>query len=196
MKNTKNIIGSTKFWKIIAIMLVLFIVAAGAVFAITANRAASTVTVKQKDTIESISQDHSYEATKERVDSINDNYGREVKATYEGSTSTMEKMMQQRMIFSGLKSILVIVLIVLVILLILVKGFGLALFGRKKVERTGEAEKKAEVPEKKSSPVKKSTPTQKKPEFKKAEDIPDEKKAEDPPKDADEAEIAESCQLP
>lgn len=196
MRNTKNIIGSTKFWKIIAIMLVLFIVAAGAVFAITANRAASTVTVKQKETVQSISQDHSCEATKERVDSINDNYGREVKATYEGSTSTMEKMMQQRMFFSGLKSILVIVLIMLVILLILVKGFGLALFGRKKVERTGEAEKKAEVPEKKSSPVKKSTPTQKKPEFKKAEDIPDEKKAEDPPKDADEAEIAESCQLP
>ena len=196
MKKTKNIIGSTKFWKIIAIMLVLFIVAAGAVFAIVANRTTSTVTVKQEETIESVSQDHSYEATKERVDSINDNYGREVKATYEGSTSTMEKMMRQRMFFSGLKSILVIVLIVLVILLILVKGFGLALFGRKKVERTGEAEKPAEVPEKKSSPVKKSAPAQKKPEFKKAEDLPEEKKAEDPPKDADEAEIAESCQLP
>lgn len=196
MKNTKNIIGSTKFWKIIAIMLVLFIVAAGAVFAIVANRSASTVTVKQEETVERISQDHSYEATKERVDSINDNYGREVKATYEGSTSTMEKMMQQRMFFSGLKSVLVIVLIVLVILLILVKGFGLALFGRKKIERTGEAEKKAEVPEKKSSPVKKSVPEQKKHELKKAEDIPEEKKAEEPPKDADEAEIAESCQLP
>ncbi|MBR6050532.1 MAG: hypothetical protein IKP68_04930 [Clostridia bacterium] len=48
MKKTKNIIGSTKFWKIIAIMLVLFIVAAGAVFAIVANRTASTVTVNRK----------------------------------------------------------------------------------------------------------------------------------------------------
>ena len=196
MKKTKNIIGSTQFWKIIAIMLILFIVAAGTVFVIIANRTDTTVTLKQEETVQSVSQDHSYEATKERVDSINDNYGREVKATYEGSTSTMEKMMQQRMFFSGLKTILIAILIVLVILLILVKGFGLSIFGRKKVERTGEAEKPAEVPEKKSSPVKKSVPEQKKPEFKKAEDIPVEKKAEEPPKDADEAEIAESCQLP
>lgn len=196
MKQTTNVIGSTRFWKIIAIMLFVFVAAAGTVLVVmTTKPASTTVVVKREETVQSESRDHGYEATKERVDSINDSYGREVKTVYEGSTSTMEKMMRQRMFFSGLKTILIVVLLLLVILLILVKGFGLAVFGRKNVDSTGEADKPAEVPEKKSSSVKRNEPDSKKVEGKKVE-VSAEKKAEEPPKDADEAEVAESCQLP
>ena len=202
MKNTKSI-GSKTFWKVLAIMLLVFVTITSTVLiCYKAFKTQEPVVVKTEQTqvVQSEELDHSYEAVRERVNSINEGYGQEVKASYYGETSTMEKMIQQRMFFSNLKATLIIVLILLVIILILVKGFGFALFGRKAAAgNAGDTEKSEEEPQKKPTPASKMPQTSKPVQTEEKEEPREEpvsEETEQPSQDADEAEVAENCQLP
>lgn len=200
----QNVSENTRFWMVIAIMLGIFVLVAGIILVscmpLSANE--KTVVPTEQTATQTGQLDHSYEATKERVDDVNEHYGQSVKASYYGDNSTMENMMRQRMFFFGLKSTFIIVLIALVILLILVKGFNLVLF-RKKAKDAGSGE--AETPAEKS--VDKTVP-EKKPQTKKpktdttevhdgADNAPE---TADPTEsestDADVKEVTESCVLP
>ena len=200
----QNVSENTRFWMVIAIMLGIFVLVAGIILVscmpLSANE--KTVVPTEQTATQTGQLDHSYEATKERVDDVNEHYGQSVKASYYGDNSTMESMMRQRMFFFGLKSTFIIVLIALVILLILVKGFNLVLF-RKKAKDAGSGE--AETPAEKS--VDKTVP-EKKPQTKKpktdttvvhdgADNAPE---TADPTEsestDADVKEVTESCVLP
>ena len=201
----KNTQGNTRFWMAIAIMLGIFVLVAGIVligFGPYRVKEKTVVTPTVQTEAQTDQTDHSFEATKERVDDVNEHYGQSVKASYYGDNSTMESMMRQRMFFFGLKSTFIIVLIALVILLILVKGFNLVLF-RKKAKDAGSGE--AETPAEKS--VDKTVP-EKKPQTKKpktdttevhdgADNAPE---TADPTEsestDADVKEVTESCVLP
>ena len=202
MKKTKSI-GSKKFWKILAILLVVFVCIASSAVVVCckvydSRKAIATTQVQKLE--ESGELDQSYEAVRERVNSINENYGQEVKSTYYGQTSTMEKMMQQRMFFSNLKSVFIIILILLVILLVLVKGFGLALFKRRKfsgdTENTEKPEEKAK--EETSTAEEEQAPTSEEPEETEEpkETEPEENETDEESQDADDAEVTENCQLP
>lgn len=200
----QNVSENTRFWMVIAIMLGIFVLVAGIILVscmpLSANE--KTVVPTEQTATQTGQLDHSYEATKERVDDVNEHYGQSVKASYYGDNSTMESMMRQRMFFFGLKSTFIIVLIALVILLILVKGFNLVLF-RKKAKDAGSGE--AETPAEKS--VDKTVP-EKKPQTKKpktdttevhdgADNVPETADStESESTDADVKEVTESCVLP
>ncbi len=200
MKNTK-VIGSKKFWMLLAAMLGTFIVLATIVvicvnpFQQRVVYVNNTPTTTEQVVVDN--SDHSYDAVKERVDNVNENYGQSIKSAYYGDNSTMQDMMQQRMFFSSIKSTLIIVLIALVILLVLIKGFGLKIFKKKATDgNAGDAAPVAEEP--KSKPVSKEKPPvkEKKPEPKVENN--DENKGKDPEKKQDEdvQEVTDSCQLP
>lgn len=127
----KVFLGSRKFWMALASILGTFILLS-VVLCVFINPFQRTIDTTSSPQIAEKSiaatDDHSYEAVKERVDEVNDNYGKSIKSAYYGENSTMRQMMQQRMFFSGLKSTLIIVLIAMVILLVLIKGFNLKLF--------------------------------------------------------------------
>ena len=99
--------------------------------------------------------DNSFDAVKDRVTEVNDNYGQNIKSSYAGNSSTMEAMAKQRMFFSGLKSTLIIVLLIVVILVVLVKGFNLTL--RKKTKKPLNAGCSEESEEPKPTPKKPQT---------------------------------------
>ncbi|HBT65550.1 MAG TPA: hypothetical protein DEB10_12920 [Ruminococcaceae bacterium] len=222
MKNEK--LASKRFWMILTIMLSAFILISATV--LVCVNPFTVVSVKTNDAVENDANlstqdsgqtadsfERRFNATKDRVNEINDNYGRSVKASYSGSDSTVEKMMKQRMIINTIKSFLIIVLIVLVILLILVKGFNLALFKKRVIKAVSEesdatdgksvdipaAEEKTQAPdtdETESSPEQ-TDESSNEPQDEKVPDADEQEAVETTvPKEADEKEVSESCQLP
>ena len=202
MKTLKTL-GSTKFWMILSAMLMVFVLFAGALLIVmnplkatepTGNETSSSVIQQQQP-----SQDTSFDATKDRVNQVNGNYGQGVKDSYAGDSSTMESMMKQRMFFSGLKSVMIIILLGVVITVVIVKALKPAISKKKAGDvDAGESEISEEehrsTPAKKQpqSPKKKTTATEK--PVKKIEQ--DNKTEEKPARDADEQEVADACQLP
>lgn len=205
MSKTKGL-GSKNFWMTLAIMLGVTVVIS-AIALLCLKPFGSTAKVSENKTVISSSQqvvneDHSFEATKERVDSANENLGREVKSAYSGENSTFERMMKQRMILSTIKHIIIYALLILVILLILVKGFNLVLFKRKKTEEVSDGDNTVA-----EEPVN-ETPIEGKPsDMPKKECVPEKEEEKEYPKstlpesqtkpaEADEAEVIEGCKLP
>ena len=201
MKTLKTL-GSTKFWMILSAMLMVFVLFAGILLIVmnplkatepTGNELSSSVVQQQP------SQDTSFDATKDRVNQVNGNYGQGVKDSYVGDSSTMESMMRQRMFFSGLKSVMIIILLGVVIAVVIVKALKPAISKKKAGDvDAGESEISEEehrsTPAKKQpqSPKKKTTSTPK--PVKKIEQ--DNKTEHKPARDADEQEVADACQLP
>lgn len=199
MKNTK-VIGSQKFWMLLAAMLGIFI-AITAIALICVNPFQEKVVyVNSSLTTEQAvvdNSDHSYDAVKQRVDNVNENYGQSVKSAYYGDNNTMQNMMKQRMFFSSIKSTLVIVLIILVIILILYKGFGLKLFKKKaKNGDAGDTTTVVEEPTSKPTPKEKPPVQEKKPEPKVEDNDEDTNEAPEKKQDDDVQEVTDSCQLP
>lgn len=199
MKNTK-VIGSQKFWMLLAAMLGIYIVVT-AIALISVNPFQEKVVfVNSSLTTEQAvvdNSDHSYDAVKQRVDNVNENYGQSVKSAYYGDNSTMQNMMKQRMFFSSIKSTLVIVLIVLVIFLILTKGFGLKLFKKKaKNGDAGDTTTVVEEPTSKPTPKEKPPVQEKKPEPKVEDNDENTNKEPEKKQEDDVQEVTDSCQLP
>ena len=168
----QNSTANTNFWKTLAIMFGIFILIAGIIllianpFAAQNNTSGDQISVVQTQTSTMVA-DNSFDAVKDRVTEVNDNYGQNIKSSYAGNSSTMEAMAKQRMFFSGLKSTLIIVLLIVVILVVLVKGFNLTL--RKKVKKplnAGDSEGSDEG-HKEPKPTPKKLQTQPKPAPKK-----------------------------
>ena len=202
MKTLKTL-GSTKFWMILSAMLMVFILVAGLILvAMNPFKASESTRSEPSSSVvqQQPSQDTSFDATKDRVNQVNGSYGQGVKDSYTGDSSTMESMMRQRMFFSGLKSVMVIVLLGVVIAVVIVKALKPALSKKKAgVVDAGESEISEE--EHRSAPAKgnKQTPTKKtntapKPVNK----IDQENKTEEkkPSREADEDEVTDVCQLP
>ena len=202
----KRLMGSKKFWMVMVAILGAFILLASVLLLFDYSNKKANDNYQQQSSYVGQSTtgevDHSFEATKDRVDSINSNYGQQIKSAYSGETSAMEKMIQHRIVFSTIKNILLYAVLILMILLILVKGFNLRLFKKKLIEEGAEEPKKQE-PKPESKPIKKSSGDNGKKELaakpKKVEKPaaePEEKKAEDEKKTADEEEVVSGCQLP
>lgn len=199
MKNTK-VIGSQKFWMLLAAMLGIFIVITAIALICVNPFQEKVVYVNSSLTTEQAvvdNSDHSYDAVKQRVDNVNENYGQSVKSAYYGDNNTMQNMMKQRMFFSSIKSTLVIVLIILVIILILYKGFGLKLFKKKaKNGDAGDTTTVVEEPTGKPTPKEKSPVQEKKPEPNVEDNDEDTNEAPEKKQDDDVQEVTDSCQLP
>lgn len=129
------LMGSKKGWMVLTVMLIVFITIASILLLIVRPLKEEKNVTETVIYYENNVNDHSYEAVKDRVDSMNENYGSQVKAIYSGEESTAEKLMKQRMVHTTIKNLLMYVLIILVILLILVKGFNLKLFKKKNCKR-------------------------------------------------------------
>lgn len=203
----QRLMGSRKFWMVLAAFLGVFTLLASILLLLGYSDITGIsccqrqVGYVEQSTNEDV--DRSFEATKDRVDSINGNFGQQVKSAYSGETSTMEKMIQHRIVFSTIKNILLYAVFILLILLILVKGFNLKLFKKRLVEEGAEEPKKQE-PKPESKPIKegageqdgKVKPT---PHLQKEEPITEEvadEKVDDNEKTADEEEVVSGCQLP
>ena len=199
--------GNTKFWMILAIMLGVFIIITGIILAVTnpfsksdQNNDPTPIVAEQEAISDTV--DNSFEATKDRVTEVNDNYGQNIKSSYAGNNSTMEAMMKQRMFFSGLKSTLIIILLVAVILLVIVKCFNIS-FKKKQTDTAGETEISAEgrksvdsAPEKKEKP-KAVAPKQKTDEKPKTvKKTAEKEKKTESVVSTDEEDVADICQLP
>jgi len=193
----KVFLGSRKFWMALASILGTFILLAVVLCAFI-NPFQRTINTTSSPQIAEKSiaatDDHSYEAVKERVDEVNDNYGQSIKSAYYGENSTMRQMMQQRMFFSGLKSTLIIVLIAMVILLVLIKGFNLKLFKKRILEGIPDNAAPAdEKSEQKSVQI--GEKAEKSPEKKDKPIVQKEEKTEET-EEVDVREVTDSCQLP
>ena len=202
----QRLMGSKKFWMVLVAILGVFILMASVLLLFDYSNKTVNDGYQQQDTyVEQPTTgevDHSFEATKDRVDSINSNYGQQIKSAYSGETSAMEKMIQHRIVFSTIKNILLYAVLILMILLILVKGFNLKLFKKKLIE-DGTEEPQKQEPKPENKPIKKGTGEQagKKPapKPKKEEPVTEEvmeTKADDKKKTADEEEVVSGCQLP
>lgn len=203
----QRLMGSRKFWMVLVAILGVFILFASLLLLFDySNKTVINAYQQQgayveQSTIEDV--DHSFDATKDRVDSINGNFGQQIKSAYSGETSTMEKMIQHRIVFSTIKNILLYAVLILMILLILVKGFNLKLFKKKFIEEGAEEPKKQE-PQPESKPIKKGAGEQDGkvepiPNLKKEDLITEEvaeEKVDDKEKTADEEEVVSGCQLP
>lgn len=203
----QRLMGSRKFWMVLVAILGVFILFASLLLFFdysdktVINAYQQQGAYVEQSTIEDV--DHSFDATKDRVDSINGNFGQQIKSAYSGETSTMEKMIQHRIVFSTIKNILLYAVLILMILLILVKGFNLKLFKKKLIEEGAEEPKKQE-PQPESKPIKKGAGEQDGkvepiPNFKKEDPITEEvaeEKVDDKEKTADEEEVVSGCQLP
>ena len=201
MKTLKTL-GSTKFWMILSALLMVFILVAGLILvAMNPFKASESTRSEPSSSVvqQQPSQDTSFDATKDRVNQVNGSYGQGVKDSYTGDSSTMESMMRQRMFFSGLKSLLVIILLGVVIAVVIVKALKPALSKKKAgVVDAGESEISEE--EHRSAPTKKQpqipknkTTTARKP----VKTIEQENKTEQKPaREADEDEVTDVCQLP
>jgi len=211
MKN-QNSTANTNFWKTLAIMFGIFILLAGSILFIANSFAeqndlpGNQIVVVQPQTNDDASN-NSFDAVKDRVTEVNDNYGQNIKSSYAGSSSTMEAMAKQRMFFSGLKSTLIIVLLIVVILVVLVKGFNLTLWKKaKKPLNAGDSEESDEG-RKEPKPTPKKTQAKPKPVQKKAtngkpktetktettENVVEE---DDASEDEDVQMVTDACQLP
>ena len=193
----KVFLGSRKFWMALASILGTFILLAVVLCAFI-NPFQRTINTTSSPQIAEKSiaatDDHSYEAVKEKVDEVNDNYGQSIKSAYYGENSTMRQMMQQRMFFSGLKSTLIIVLIAMVILLVLIKGFNLKLFKKRILEGVPDNAAPAdEKSEQKSVQI--GEKAEKSPEKKDKPIVQKEEKTEET-EEVDVREVTDSCQLP
>ena len=202
----QRLMGSKKFWMVLVAILGVFILMASVLLLFDySNKTVNDGYQQQGTYVEQPTTgevDHSFEATKDRVDSINSNYGQQIKSAYSGETSAMEKMIQHRIVFSTIKNVLLYAVLILMILLILVKGFNLNLFKKKLVE-DGTEEPQKQEPKPENKPIKKGTGEQagKKPapKPKKEEPVTEEvveTKADDKKKTADEEEVVSGCQLP
>ena len=222
MKN-QNSTANTNFWKTLAIMFGIFILIAGIVLLIAKpfavqNDTPGDQTLVVQTQASNNAADNSFDAVKDRVTEVNDNYGQNIKSSYTGSSSTMEAMAKQRMFFSGLKSTLIIVLLIVVILVVLVKGFNLTLWKKAKKplnagdpDESGEGRKEPKPAPKKPQAQPKPTPKkpqeQTKPVPKKTtkEQPKNEEKREaeeeiieedDNPEEEDVQKVTDVCQLP
>ena len=202
----QRLMGSKKFWMVLVAILGVFILMASVLLLFDySNKTVNDGYQQQGAYVEQPTTgevDHSFEATKDRVDSINSNYGQQIKSAYSGETSAMEKMIQHRIVFSTIKNILLYAVLILMILLILVKGFNLKLFKKKLIE-DGTEEPQKQEPKPENKPIKKGTGEQAgrkpAPKPKKEEPVTEEVvevKADDEKKTADEEEVVSGCQLP
>ena len=208
----QNSTANTNFWKTLAIMFGIFILIAGSILFIANSFAeqndlpGNQIIVVQPQTNDDTS-DNSFDAVKDRVTEVNDNYGQNIKSSYAGSSSTMEAMAKQRMFFSGLKSTLIIILLIAVILVVLVKGFNLTLWKKAKAPLNAGESDESEEENKGNKPTTKKAQPQSKPAHKK--NIKEKPKTESKPKpkekviednnvseDEDVQMVTESCQLP
>ena len=118
----QRLMGSKKFWMVLVAILGVFIVMASVLLLFDySNKTVNNGYQQQGTYVEQPTTgevDHSFEATKDRVDSINSNYGQQIKSAYSGETSAMEKMIQHRIVFSTIKNILLYAVLILMILLI------------------------------------------------------------------------------
>ena len=211
MKN-QNSTANTNFWKTLAIMFGIFILIAASIlfiansFAEDNDIAGKQIIVVQPQATESTS-DNSFDAVKDRVTEVNDNYGQNIKSSYAGSNSTMEAMAKQRMFFSGLKSTLIIILLITVILVVLVKGFNLALWKKaKKPMSAGDSEKSDEgrkepkptskKPQEQPKPVPKKTAKEKPKIETKTEPREEVVKEDETSEEEDVQKVTDVCQLP
>ena len=208
----QNSTANTNFWKTLAIMFGIFILIAGIIllianpFAAQNNTSGDQISVVQTQTSTMVA-DNSFDAVKDRVTEVNDNYGQNIKSSYAGNSSTMEAMAKQRMFFSGLKSTLIIVLLIVVILVVLMKGFNLALWKKaKKPMSAGDSEKSDEgrkepkptpkKPQEQPKPVPKKT-TKENPKNETKKEPEEEVIAEDDiPEEEDVQKVTDVCQLP
>lgn len=215
MKTVKEI-GSRTFWIVLSVMLIVFVALSGIVLICMNNTSndvlseSSIITEEQSNS--SIGQnqtDTSYEAVKERVDSINGNYGENVKAQYAGEKSTMQQWTERRMAIAVIKDVCFVGLIVLIILLVLTKGFGIALFRKKKKTEPVSENTEEKTAEKNPSEEPEAEPAlcgEKEDFSESVEDAPEEEASEpkdeatasedlEKSQDSDEEEVAESCKL-
>ena len=210
MKN-QNSTANTNFWKTLAIMFGIFILIAGSIlfiansFAEDNDIAGKQIIVVQQQTPEDTN--NSFDAVKDRVNEVNDNYGQNIKSSYAGDSSTMEAMAKQRMFFSGLKSTLIIILLITVILVVLVKGFNLTLWKKaKKPLNAGDSEKSDEgrkepkpapkKPQEKSKPVQKKTTKEKPKNETKTESTEEVVEEDNSSEEEDVQMVTDACQLP
>ena len=211
MKN-QNSTANTNFWKTLAIMFGIFILIAASIlfivnsFAEDNDIAGKQIIVVQPQATESTA-DNSFDAVKDRVTEVNDNYGQNIKSSYAGSNSTMEAMAKQRMFFSGLKSTLIIILLITVILVVLVKGFNLALWKKaKKPMSAGDSEKSDEgrkapkptpkKPQEQPKPVPKKITKEKPKTETKTEPTEDVVGEDNVSEEEDVQKVTDACQLP
>ena len=211
MKN-QNSTANTNFWKTLAIMFGTFILIAASIlfiansFAEDNDIAGKQIIVVQPQATESTA-DNSFDAVKDRVTEVNDNYGQNIKSSYAGSNSTMEAMAKQRMFFSGLKSTLIIILLITVILVVLVKGFNLALWKKaKRPMSAGDSEKSDEgrkepkptpkKPQEQPKPVPKKTAKEKPKIETKTEPREEVVKEDETSEEEDVQKVTDVCQLP
>ena len=210
MKN-QNSTANTNFWKTLAIMFGIFILIAASIlliansFAEDNDIAGKQIIVVQQQTPEDTN--NSFDAVKDRVNEVNDNYGQNIKSSYAGDSSTMEAMAKQRMFFSGLKSTLIIILLITVILVVLVKGFNLTLWKKaKKPLNAGDSEKSDEgrkepkptpkKPQEKSKPVQKKTTKEKPKNETKTESTEEVVEEDNSSEEEDVQMVTDACQLP
>ena len=211
MKN-QNSTANTNFWKTLAIMFGIFILLAGSILFIANSFAeqndlpGNQTIVVQPQTNDDASN-NSFDAVKDRVTEVNDNYGQNIKSSYAGSSSTMEAMAKQRMFFSGLKSTLIIVLLIVVILVVLVKGFNLTLWKKaKKPLNAGDSEKSDEgrkapkptpkKPQEQPKPVPKKITKEKPKTETKTEPTEDVVEEDNVSEEEDVQKVTDACQLP
>jgi len=211
MKN-QNSTANTNFWKTLAIMFGIFILIAASIlfiansFAEDNDIAGKQIIVVQPQATESTA-DNSFDAVKDRVTEVNNNYGQNIKSSYAGSNSTMEAMAKQRMFFSGLKSTLIIILLITVILVVLVKGFNLVLWKKaKKPMSAGDSEKSDEgrkepkptskKPQEQPKPVPKKTAKEKPKIETKTEPREEVVKEDETSEEEDVQKVTDVCQLP
>ena len=211
MKN-QNSTANTNFWKTLAIMFGIFILIAGSIllianfFAEQNDLPGNQIIVVQPQTSTN-TDDNSFDAVKDRVTEVNDNYGQNIKSSYAGSSSTMEAMAKQRMFFSGLKSTLIIILLIAVILVVLVKGFNLKLWKKDKETSNAGDPEKSEEGRKDPKPTPKKPQGQSKPAPKKVtkEKPKNETKTnaekevveeDDHSEEEDVQKVTDACQLP
>jgi len=209
---SQNSTANTNFWKTLAIMFGIFILIAASIlfivnsFAEDNDIAGKQIIVVQPQATESTA-DNSFDAVKDRVTEVNDNYGQNIKSSYAGSNSTMEAMAKQRMFFSGLKSTLIIILLITVILVVLVKGFNLALWKKaKKPMSAGDSEKSDEgrkepkptpkKPQEQPKPVPKKTAKEKPKIETKTEPREEVVKEDETSEEEDVQKVTDVCQLP
>ena len=87
----QRLMGSKKFWMVLVAILGVFILMASVLLLFHySNKTVINGYQQQGTYVEQPTTgevDHSFEATKDRVDSINSNYGQQIKSAYSGETS-------------------------------------------------------------------------------------------------------------
>lgn len=193
--------GSKKFWMILTVMLVTFIlVSVVTVYRIyNYQNGQKTVYIYQTSddiTVLESNDDHSFTATKYHVDSLNDGYGRNIKAAYYGERSTMEKLLTQQTIFSAIRNCIIILFMIIVIAIVGFKIYQSKLLKVKVVNSECKAAPKpVESSECETEPESSDDSGAVNADY--AEPEPEAEKEEiTEPEDKENREVAESCQLP